>query len=1161
MRMLAVCVVLLGALSSWGLCAPITGHVLGPDGQPFAGASVWLSTLDISAGSASRPQVVGVTKTAADGSFTLPQPDTPATMTQVIVHSPDLALGWKSVTAETADIEIRLQRPGLLSGVVIGDDGNPLPGALVTPNGAYAFTSATGAAPDFVMLPDAVASELAAHTDASGAYTLTVFPDGAMPMFTVSAEGLGSLNVGGPQIPPKITLGRPGGIKGRILCPEDPQACAGAQVIVSSTGGFGGLPPAPVLTDASGVFTVERLQPGAYMTQVIPAAPGYLQSEEGLVEIISGQQVEVEITLAKGAPIRGRVVMEETAEPVAGAQVTVYPSEGGFGAMMSSTGTDGRFEAYALPGDVTIQVSRPDEEGWGGAMGIEPTTAAVPAEGIDVGEIKLPRIYTVTVKVVDETGAPISGVSVVARREYNTKMPEATDSDGATEVSGLTAGEYTVRATKENAASELTTVAVGPDMGPVTLTLKPAMLGSVTAKLLDQDESPVADAKVAVQPDWNAYYESIGPDALEEAPPDLSLESAQPDADGVVRITGLEPGWTYSLLIFAPGSFAVTSDSWKVEGGVTHDLGVIRIERPRGEVSGVIVDGAGAPISGAKVVDLLDAPQRLEATTDEAGRFTIKGLIEGEVFLLVEAPGAAIAGAPVKTGTADLRVTLCPRPVGAMGAPPGPVQPAQSREEREKLTRDLLVWAVEQMPAATEAEEQPGMGAEPLLSLLARIDPTMAFQLAAEKGVPDAGLKSEVGLAHLEDDFDEALGLIREGLEPSYAAYTLLGEARSRAQSNPQLAARCAEAALDMVPLLADATTQISTKAECAALLRESDPERAARLLAEAQADAEKLGTEDQQASARVEVAKALAASDPEEALGLIEPLKTPPAPEEGEVTPEPGAVSYAYREAITGIACRIAGTDPDRALELIKSLPAEEYGNPNQSLALVLGFFPRDQFDRALELANGIETPQARALALARLCSIAPTERAPELIEEAEAMMASASDGSPAADGDSLASLALLARRLGYQPYEQIALRALLTIGSLPPGMEGMGPMPGGFGADKLNSLGPKLLLVTPELGRRVLASPVVIASGERYPGASGGVSSMFSPGSEVAVEDPAKAIEQARQLPAGYERDFAIYQLAQELLKDPLERETEALAGPSTAPLLPVLDTGAVG
>jgi hypothetical protein len=119
-------------------------------------------------------------------------------------------------------------------------------------------------------------------------------------------------------------------------------------------------------------------------------------------------------------------------------------------------------------------------------------------------------------------------------------------------------------------------------------------------------------------------------------------------------------------------------------------------------------------------------------------------------------------------------------------------------------------------------------------------------------------------------------------------------------------------------------------------------------------------------------------------------------------------------------MARSIATYDPDLAVSILEECPG---GLTGQRAADIVGLFPEEHRERAVEIARSIEEPTARALALARLSYAASGQVQRDLYREA--VTQALAHRRSIYDARTLAGLAVLGRRIGYQDTSALATAA----------------------------------------------------------------------------------------------------------------------------------------
>jgi protocatechuate 3,4-dioxygenase beta subunit len=244
------------------------------------------------------------------------------------------------------------------------------------------------------------------------------------------------------------------------------------------------------------------------------------------------------------AHVSGRVITAGTATPLAGAQVILVPIRRGptmpdIAGPPARRTTDeaGRFTFERLAaGEYNVRVSKPGffEQLPGLYSGEPPTPPLQIAAGqtLDLADLTLARGGTISGRVVDESGAPITGAQVVAMRRAPSRgadaagspfMPlgasEHTNDRGEFRLSGVAPGEYAVAAapvrppgsgtsatsvptttfapgTTDPFAAAMVAVTPGDAVNGVEVQLVTAPAFNVSGWVVDERGVPVAGATV-----------------------------------------------------------------------------------------------------------------------------------------------------------------------------------------------------------------------------------------------------------------------------------------------------------------------------------------------------------------------------------------------------------------------------------------------------------------------------------------------------------------------------------------------------------------------------------------------------------------------------------------------------------------------------------------
>ncbi len=214
-------------------------------------------------------------------------------------------------------------------------------------------------------------------------------------------------------------------------------------------------------------------------------------------------------------------------------------------------------------------------------------------------------------QVVDEEDRPVGGAVVAL--SANPPREVTTENDGSFAFDGLLSRGYAVAARKDDAHAGPTNVNVGAKTEPVTLRLRPGVTLEITVKDGDT-KKPIVGARV----------EARG----------LATQTVTAGTGGVARLRGLAGGWE-SVKVDASG-YAPAFEVFQISrqpGAV--DQQTVLLERGTA-VAGRVVDGAGQPIAGARVLAVpasalwVQQDERLDAVeTDAQGKWKVAAVAPG----------------------------------------------------------------------------------------------------------------------------------------------------------------------------------------------------------------------------------------------------------------------------------------------------------------------------------------------------------------------------------------------------------------------------------------------------------------------------------------------------------------------------------------------------
>lgn len=446
------------------------------------------------------------------------------------------------------------------------------------------------------------------------------------------------------------------------------QPIAGAEVLLAPVRDPNALPSfdasesftPPATTDIAGRFVVEHRDPGTY--NLIAAARGFASTLVPGIELAAGSSQPIDlgtVTLAPGLTLEGFVV-DPQGRPIAGAQVLGGGSSSRWVEDGILSAADGSFSIPDLQrGDkVTLSVSK---KGYAGAR---LSDLEVPrAEPL---RIVLEPGVRITGRVVNEAGDPLANAAISLFRMDNQLVGSMgpagsfaamgrSEADGGFVLEPVKAGKHRIVVIaagfveKEVSGLEV----AGSDLEDLQIVLSRGAV--VAGHVAGPDGKSVAGARVQL-------VEEEGQFSLSRY-----FNSGQTDADGNYRLEGMAEGQR-SIEVQAEGFQRLARDLEVRAGDNRLDFTL----QAGHEVSGRVVDGAGEPVAGARVLlgsgegdfaTTFGGMGSLEDRSAADGSFRIGGVATGSYAVRAEKEGyapAALGPMAVSGPLQGLKLELVP---------------------------------------------------------------------------------------------------------------------------------------------------------------------------------------------------------------------------------------------------------------------------------------------------------------------------------------------------------------------------------------------------------------------------------------------------------------------------------------------------------------------
>lgn len=716
----------------------LVGRVVGEDGKPISKAIIEARNNWGGPGATNRlPKPI---ESDVDGKFLLRGLPLHTSFDVEVSHLNYVTQTLNVVIPEDQPFKLApvVMKPGaVLTGIVFGPDGKAMPKAAVTVRQAMDETSGT----TMFIGPRGFRGGISGkpvQTDGAGRWTVGGLEAGRHRINAVSTECVRSEDVfavsdlKAPVEAPAIALTLGKTITGRVLDAEG-RAVAGAMVtagvvtkrtrepgVLVSTITFdsfpmesGGRVARSTTTGPDGVFKITGIVDGTY--KLTPSAPGHVGKP---LEVTAGA-ADVIVKVDRGGMAAGLLV-DADGKPVLDAKISPtksdmwrMPHESSVGPIQILRGAEAS-KASGLPmapnlialvigsGDISVDVVA-DRCG----------QTVFNVTGLTAGEVrnmefKMLAECSIDGMVVDDSGAPIPGVSVVLRPKgsddgtfrsiggrtgdltasvvsvrRSTRSPTTSPTfgaiaksqsgdDGRFKLSGFPDGTWEVHATLDGYLPETTDVTVeARSRSELKFILTRG--GKITGRVLMPDGTPVA-GKTVVRED----------DTPEDDPTDaLRGRRFGPSSDDIRAVTDAEGRYVFTDV--KPGKYRLVLEQ-RESGFVMHSSGSGSPEPPRGvavtvvgsetvtadlripkpgRVSGVVVE-AGVPIAGIRVELNQNGPSSIfglsgnSVVTDDRGRFQFNDLEPGTWSVSCRpknAPESVVVEAVVEEG-AEIAVTI-----------------------------------------------------------------------------------------------------------------------------------------------------------------------------------------------------------------------------------------------------------------------------------------------------------------------------------------------------------------------------------------------------------------------------------------------------------------------------------------------------------------------
>ena len=523
----------------------------------------------------------------------------------IAVTHPDHAIWWQEIPFQsTADVEIQLEMPEIISGKVMNEAGEPIQNAEAQIQSVSRGDPILGD-PGNSLTHDALPQPV--KTDTNGEFVILGLPQGATISLDVQGPGYAkerrhSVPVSAKKL--EFRLKREGRIEGRV-------SYAGTgKPVRSGTISFQGIHPTEGWGEARvnwwGNYRLKNIAPGTYSLYFAYGPKGWTAIAKEPITVSEGETVNVDLTLIRSGFITGQVTDQDTNEPVANHLIKLNdaarPEDSSLINHHTITDETGAYHFDAAPGRALVHTNPPG--GYQDIGQIERSNIGQIQRRVEVVEgetvvvdFQFSRGTKLVGRILTETGEPVVGADVLLMRwdpqqysSYGTTVA-VTDDDGwfrEIEIELIVGDEYTIsvelegyrRAKTEQftATAEMTQIA--------DLILLP--VGSrffIEGRVTDTFGVPVRGARVLTEQGsglWEALTDKNGDYRFE----DLTMAV-------LIELNVSHPEYAYH-------QFKILKTNQR------HDLVLVKAD---GYLTGKVVDTDGKPIERARVgVEIEEEP-------------------------------------------------------------------------------------------------------------------------------------------------------------------------------------------------------------------------------------------------------------------------------------------------------------------------------------------------------------------------------------------------------------------------------------------------------------------------------------------------------------------------------------------------------------------------
>lgn len=394
----------------------------------------------------------------------------------------------------------------------------------------------------------------------------------------------------------------------------------------------------PFMTGADGRFEIDGLNPVTDAYSLHVTHPDYPAVSVRFTPPAVGQTVRQHVVLQPGVDVYGTVT-DAQGRPVEGVTVGNTDSRAMWNCVTDQTDAEGDYLLENVDlGELVLWAVHADH-----ALYVDRTTL-LPGQDSAHIDLQLEPPVPLHVRVVDQAGAPVPGVTIVIH-EYNgvsnmTWQRPTTDADGCVVIpNGAAEGTIRLNPFGGGISSELQEFELGQEEYVVQVYRAGRIYGkavsAATGEPIEEFTVKMTFSQVAKSP--SGYSTTWSHEGIIFKSPDGHFDTGR---------ESLPIGGSYRVTVFAEGYDPLTLDPVQVQP-TSEDPNRARFDLVQATLlPGVVVDAQDRPIEEAMVAIFSDGERHIPRywktfTTDAQGIFVIAGIAKEQHYVYITAPGYA----------------------------------------------------------------------------------------------------------------------------------------------------------------------------------------------------------------------------------------------------------------------------------------------------------------------------------------------------------------------------------------------------------------------------------------------------------------------------------------------------------------------------------------